>query len=190
MKATGRISINPTQEVTETESAKGSQDEPDSSDASDFEYNFSLHRVSYREPEDETDGKKEAKDETKDEESNSKDNVEDKVKQTPSTESASNTSPQDSGTPATPGETDPPKSEESTTDSSPKESKAMRKKFRSEDPIYWYGILVPPSLRTAQRSFTTATQSHIPELAGTVVEMRALEDRITSLRAKIEDKNT
>lgn len=59
------------------------------------------------------------------------------------------------------------------------------KKFRSDDPIHWYGILVPPSLRTAQRSFTQAIQGQVPELAGTIVEMRALEERITRLRKEL-----
>lgn len=58
-------------------------------------------------------------------------------------------------------------------------------KFHSDDPIHWYGILVPASLRNAQRSFTEAVQSEVPELAGVVVEMRALEQRITKLRTEI-----
>ncbi|KAJ5110817.1 hypothetical protein N7532_001352 [Penicillium argentinense] len=65
------------------------------------------------------------------------------------------------------------------------ESKAPKKKFHSNDPLHWYGILVPPSLRNAQRSFTAAVEGQVPELAGVVVEMRALEHKIAELRTEI-----
>lgn len=71
------------------------------------------------------------------------------------------------------------------TDNSAEEPKEPRKKFRSDDPIYWYGILVPPSLRNAQKSFTESVRTQVPALAGTIVEMRALEQKITQLRAKL-----
>jgi hypothetical protein len=64
-------------------------------------------------------------------------------------------------------------------------SNAPNKKFHSDDPIHWYGILVPASLRNAQRSFTEATQSQVPELAGVIVEMRSLEQRITKIRKEL-----
>jgi hypothetical protein len=64
-------------------------------------------------------------------------------------------------------------------------SNAPKKKFHSDDPIHWYGILVPASLRNAQRSFTEATQSQVPELAGVIVEMRSLEQRITKIRKEL-----
>ncbi|KAJ5632936.1 hypothetical protein N7490_009275 [Penicillium lividum] len=73
--------------------------------------------------------------------------------------------------------------EEST--ASKPESKAL-KKSRPNDPIYWYGILVPPSLRTAQKSFTDTIQNQVPELAAVVVKMRALEDKIIKIRTKLE----
>ncbi|KAJ5885006.1 hypothetical protein N7495_009516 [Penicillium taxi] len=67
---------------------------------------------------------------------------------------------------------------------SQKNNKKSRK-FLSDDPIHWYGILVPQSLRTAQKSFTDAVQSHVSELAGAVLEMRALEKKITEIRTKL-----
>lgn len=69
--------------------------------------------------------------------------------------------------------------------SSPSKFQSARKKFRSDNPIHWYGILVPPSLRNAQKSFTEGIEGQVPELAGTIVEMRALEQQITELRAKL-----
>lgn len=62
----------------------------------------------------------------------------------------------------------------------------MPKKFRSNDPIHWYGILVPPSLRIAQESFRGAIMTEVPELAETIVEMRVLEQQITQLRSELD----
>ena len=71
-----------------------------------------------------------------------------------------------------------------------KDSNSSKKKFRSDDPIHWYGILVPASLRNAQRSFTTGVQSQVPELAGVILEMRFLEQRITKLRSQLGVEST
>jgi 2-oxo-4-hydroxy-4-carboxy--5-ureidoimidazoline (OHCU) decarboxylase len=49
---------------------------------------------------------------------------------------------------------------------------------------------VPPSLRTAQKSFTDAIQTQVPDLAGTIVEMRALEERITQVRTNLGIDNS
>lgn len=64
--------------------------------------------------------------------------------------------------------------------------KPVSKKFRSADPIHWYGILVPQSLRRAQDSFANAIDNQVPDLASTAVEMRALEQQIDQLRARLE----
>lgn len=63
--------------------------------------------------------------------------------------------------------------------------KAEQKKFRSTDPIHWYGILVPQSLRQAQASFTTAIDQQVPDLASTILEMRNLEHQISELQAQL-----
>ncbi|KAL4885040.1 hypothetical protein BJY04DRAFT_158553 [Aspergillus karnatakaensis] len=62
---------------------------------------------------------------------------------------------------------------------------SVRKKKRTLDPIRWYGILVPPSLRSAQKSFTEAVEASIPELASTVTEMRVAEKEILRLRKEL-----
>jgi hypothetical protein len=59
------------------------------------------------------------------------------------------------------------------------------KKSRSSDPLHWFGILVPPSLRNAQKSFTDGIQNEVPALAAVVVEMRGLEDQIKRLRTEL-----
>ncbi|CAG8207373.1 unnamed protein product [Penicillium nalgiovense] len=64
--------------------------------------------------------------------------------------------------------------------------KSVSKKFRSADPIHWYGILVPQSLRRAQDSFANAIDNQVPDLASTTVEMRALEQQIDQLRGRLE----
>ncbi|KAL5049862.1 hypothetical protein BDW71DRAFT_203940 [Aspergillus fruticulosus] len=56
---------------------------------------------------------------------------------------------------------------------------------RTLDPIRWFGILVPPSLRSAQKSFTEAIEGSLPELAGVVVEMQIAEAEISRLRREL-----
>ncbi|KAJ6009693.1 hypothetical protein N7522_004709 [Penicillium canescens] len=81
-----------------------------------------------------------------------------------------------------------PETPETSEDGSPtaeKKPKANRKKFHTDDPLHWYGILVPQSLRRAQRSFANAIDTEVPELASTTSEMRTLEEQITKLRAQL-----
>ncbi|KAJ5427928.1 hypothetical protein N7445_009382 [Penicillium cf. griseofulvum] len=68
--------------------------------------------------------------------------------------------------------------------------KPVSKKFRSADPIHWYGILVPQSLRRAQDCFANAIDNQVPDLASTTVEMRALEQQIGQLRARLETESS
>lgn len=64
--------------------------------------------------------------------------------------------------------------------------KHPRKKFHSSDPITWYGILVPPSLRSAQKSFTEAVDNDLPELASVVAKMRAVEKEVDEVRSQLK----
>lgn len=64
-------------------------------------------------------------------------------------------------------------------------SKKAKRRFRSSDPIYWYGILLPLSLRSAQKSFTEAVEGRVSELANVVVEMRTVEQQIEKVRSAI-----
>ncbi|KAJ5192915.1 hypothetical protein N7449_009057 [Penicillium cf. viridicatum] len=84
-------------------------------------------------------------------------------------------------------ETRPAESDHAETETTPVEKpKPVSKKFRSADPIHWYGILVPQSLRRAQDSFANAIDNQVPDLASTTVEMRALEQQISQLRARLD----
>lgn len=56
------------------------------------------------------------------------------------------------------------------------------KKKKLLNPLNWYGLLVPPSLRAAQTSFTSAVDDHLPRLLNAQVELSALEAQIRQLR--------
>ncbi|CRG82941.1 hypothetical protein PISL3812_00288 [Talaromyces islandicus] len=89
-----------------------------------------------------------------------------------------------------PGTTTPPPTSsenEETHKSLVEETKPSKtKRFRSDDPISWYGILVPPSLRSAQTSFTESVNSDIPQLVSTINEIKQIESLIYRLRKDIE----
>ncbi|KAL1963761.1 hypothetical protein VTN77DRAFT_7827 [Rasamsonia byssochlamydoides] len=91
-------------------------------------------------------------------------------------------SPETSDIPTPPTPSEPTEEEQETQPESPE---PPRKPFRSDDPLSWYGILVPPSLKNAQRSFTEAIDGNIPELATVISEMRQVEQRVYSLRKEI-----
>ncbi|KAF4254586.1 hypothetical protein KXW28_005198 [Aspergillus fumigatus] len=65
------------------------------------------------------------------------------------------------------------------------ESDSPKERPRFSDPIHWYGILVPPSLRSAQRSFTEAVEQYLPKLASVVVEMQTVEREVERLRSQL-----
>lgn len=58
-------------------------------------------------------------------------------------------------------------------------------KPRSDDPLHWYGVLVPFALRTTQKAFAEGIRNQIPGLATVIMEMRALEHRIGRLRTQL-----
>ncbi|KAJ6115037.1 hypothetical protein N7486_000815 [Penicillium sp. IBT 16267x] len=155
MKATRKISIQRGPEEDES---------PDSTEASNAqshenEYQFNIEYIPSRAPEEQV----ETKDELQPEDSESE-----KTSQLDTGATAERDSPVDNSA--------PPKS--------PVKSKGPQKS-RPSDPLYWYGILVPPSLRTAQKSFADGIHNEVPALAAVVVEMRSLEDKINRLRTEL-----
>ncbi|KAF7170238.1 hypothetical protein CNMCM5623_002715 [Aspergillus felis] len=62
---------------------------------------------------------------------------------------------------------------------------SSKERSRFSDPIHWYGILVSPSLRSAQRSFTEAVEQYLPKLASVVVEMQTVEREVERLRNQL-----
>lgn len=63
------------------------------------------------------------------------------------------------------------------------ESKVAKKSPR--DPLDWFGILVPPTLRTSQGKFRAAVTGNIPALANVVKDMRELEIEVGRTRKKM-----
>jgi len=53
------------------------------------------------------------------------------------------------------------------------------------DPLNWFGILIPPTLRIAQASFKSALNEAVPNLINISVQMRDLEAKVEGLRHNI-----
>jgi len=54
------------------------------------------------------------------------------------------------------------------------------------DPLKWFGILVPPALRTAQSTFVCAVEGPIPQLATIAKDLRTQEIEIGRVRKQIK----
>ncbi|KAF2752334.1 hypothetical protein M011DRAFT_473564 [Sporormia fimetaria CBS 119925] len=80
---------------------------------------------------------------------------------------------------------EPPKdtSNSSTSTDAGDASATVRKEHR--DPLRWFGILVPPSLRSTQSSFVAAVETTVPDMASLVNELRKQEIDIGRLRKQI-----
>ena len=59
---------------------------------------------------------------------------------------------------------------------------SSRRSRKPVNPLHWYGVLVPPSLRAAQSSFAGAVEDQIPRLLTVQAEMENLEMQIRQLR--------
>ncbi|MCJ1226137.1 hypothetical protein MMC12_002786 [Toensbergia leucococca] len=65
------------------------------------------------------------------------------------------------------------------------EKDGTEKKAKARDPLHWFGILVPPALRSTQKEFKNAVLTIIPALANIVQEMMELEVEIKRMREEI-----
>ncbi|KAF2476264.1 uncharacterized protein BDR25DRAFT_331154 [Lindgomyces ingoldianus] len=54
------------------------------------------------------------------------------------------------------------------------------------DPLHWFGILVPPALRSTQSSFISAVEGPIPQVVTLMKELRKQEVEIARLRKQIK----
>lgn len=92
----------------------------------------------------------------------------------------------------TPPSTPPRKSEGKLPEEQSQENKsettgdkeATQKKVR--DPIHWYGILVPPSLRSSQKSFKSAIQDPVIKAANSAQALRHINMEIRKTRKDIK----
>ncbi|KAJ4357371.1 uncharacterized protein N0V89_001946 [Didymosphaeria variabile] len=64
--------------------------------------------------------------------------------------------------------------------------KDEEKKSPSNDPIRWFGVLVPPALRSAQASFVSAVEGPVVEISNLVKELRQQEIEIGRVRKQIK----
>ena len=55
----------------------------------------------------------------------------------------------------------------------------------ARDPLNWFGILVPPALRTSQSNFKNAVADLVPALASTSKEMGEVEIEVRRARKRI-----
>lgn len=90
-------------------------------------------------------------------------------------------------------ETLPPGNPESESESeskapTPQKPPKPRARFRSSNPITWYGILVPPSLRSSQQFFTEAVAKQVPELATVVAQMQVVEREVDKARGQLDSQ--
>ena len=62
------------------------------------------------------------------------------------------------------------------------DEKGEQRKQNMDDPLRWFGILVPPALRSAQANFVSAVEGPIPHIITLTKELRELEHQIARLR--------
>jgi hypothetical protein len=77
-----------------------------------------------------------------------------------------------------------PEEEESTPEQG--ETTEEKKSKKSTDPLRWFGILVPPALRTAQTTFVGAVEGPIPQLATIARDMKMQEIEIGRVKKQIK----
>lgn len=73
-----------------------------------------------------------------------------------------------------------------TTSDSDEPEKASKETQKNTDPIRWFGILVPPALRSAQADFITAVEGPIPQLTNIARDLRNQEIEIGRIRKQIK----
>ncbi|KAL5113483.1 hypothetical protein ACEQ8H_008647 [Pleosporales sp. CAS-2024a] len=76
------------------------------------------------------------------------------------------------------------KSEEAT--AAKEDSEGSKKSTKAVDPLRWFGILVPPALRSAQADFIAAIEGPVPRLANVAKELRHQEIEIGRVRKQIK----
>jgi hypothetical protein len=65
-------------------------------------------------------------------------------------------------------------------------SEESKKTAKVVDPLRWFGILVPPALRSAQAGFVSAVEGPVPELATVAKDLRSQEIEIGRVKKQIK----
>ncbi|KAH7381633.1 hypothetical protein BKA66DRAFT_530897 [Pyrenochaeta sp. MPI-SDFR-AT-0127] len=79
-----------------------------------------------------------------------------------------------------------PENSESKQPPSADTAESTKKHAKPKDPLRWFGILVPPALRTAQSTFVAAVEGPIPQLATIARDLRAQEIEIGRVRKQVK----
>jgi coiled-coil domain-containing protein 115 len=75
---------------------------------------------------------------------------------------------------------------EETVENEDEDDNTGRSKASSLDPIRWFGVLVPPPLRSAQVHFIKVVEGSVPHLVVLTKQLRALEIEIGRTRKSIK----
>jgi hypothetical protein len=76
------------------------------------------------------------------------------------------------------------KSEEQGSENKSEDKEKAHNKVR--DPLHWYGILVPPSLRSSQKSFISAIHNPVIDAANSAQALHRIDMDIRKLRKEIK----
>jgi coiled-coil domain-containing protein 115 len=71
-------------------------------------------------------------------------------------------------------------------ESSKENSESAPEKQPPNDPIKWFGVLVPPSLKQAQKNFSSVVESSVPRVLNATGQLRQLEVEISRTRKAIK----
>lgn len=82
---------------------------------------------------------------------------------------------------STPTDTNQPEDDEPEPEPEPDQTPSTPSTSNTH-PLRWFGVLVPPSLRSAQESFVSAVEGAVPRLASVIAEMHEVEGQIRSRR--------
>ncbi|KAH9868207.1 hypothetical protein J1614_007279 [Plenodomus biglobosus] len=80
----------------------------------------------------------------------------------------------------------PDLNEESAQEPEQDKEESINGNVKPPDPLRWFGILVPPALRTAQSTFIAATEGPIARLATVAIDLRSQEIEIGRMRKQIK----
>ncbi|KAI5235423.1 hypothetical protein E4T43_09284 [Aureobasidium subglaciale] len=89
--------------------------------------------------------------------------------------------------PSTPlGSSEGTPSDEQTHKDKTADEKEKTQQKKPRDPLHWYGILVPPSLRSSQKAFVSALESPVIDAASSAQALRHVALEIRKLRKDIK----
>jgi hypothetical protein len=92
----------------------------------------------------------------------------------------------DRNSPKTPKSTEEEDASTSAQNDTNKDEEKKKQTQNPTNPLRWFGILVPPALRTAQTTFVGAVEGPIPQLATIARDMKTQEIEIGRVKKQIK----